>query len=80
MARLHATHPEPVGLSEPFERPSARLSITDPNDILLSARVELFEDEPISRLHDVIESVLRSLAGAAGSASTRSCPTSRWSS
>ncbi|MFF3505670.1 hypothetical protein [Streptomyces sp. NPDC003247] len=66
MARLHATHPEPVGLSVPFERPAARLSIADPNDILLSARVELFEDEPISRLHDVIETVSRRLAGDGG--------------
>ncbi|MFM9681644.1 hypothetical protein [Streptomyces brasiliscabiei] len=66
MARLHATHPEPVGLSVPFERPSARLSIADPNDILLSARVELFEDEPVRRLHDVIDTVSRSLAGDGG--------------
>lgn len=66
MARLHATHPEPVGLSVPFERPSARLSIADPNDILLSARVELFEDEPVRRLHDVIDTVSRRLAGDGG--------------
>jgi DnaJ-class molecular chaperone len=43
MARLHAAHPEPVGLSVPFERPAARLSIVKPEDIVLSARVELFE-------------------------------------
>ncbi|MEU4933084.1 hypothetical protein AB0G54_42460 [Streptomyces yokosukanensis] len=66
MARLHAAHPEPVGISVPFERPSARLSIADPNDILLSARVELFEDEPVRRLHDVIETVSRRLAGDGG--------------
>jgi hypothetical protein len=66
MSRLHAAHPEPVGLSVPFERPAARLSIADPNDILLSARVELFEDEPVSRLHDVIETASRRLAGDGG--------------
>jgi hypothetical protein len=66
MARLHVAHPEPVGLSVPFERPSARLSIADPNDILLSARVELFEDEPVRRLHDVIDMVSRRLAGDGG--------------
>ncbi|MBK3603237.1 hypothetical protein JHN62_17100 [Streptomyces sp. MBT54] len=66
MARLHATHPEPVGLIVPFERPSARLSIVKPEDIVVSARVELFEDEPVSRLHDVIETVSRRLAGDGG--------------
>jgi hypothetical protein len=66
MVRLDAAHPGPVGLSVPLERPLARLSIADPNGILLSARVELFEDEPVRRLHDVIETVSRRLAGDGG--------------
>ncbi|MBJ6613855.1 hypothetical protein [Streptomyces sp. I4(2020)] len=66
MARLHAAHFDSVGLIAPFERPSARLSITQPEDIVLSARVELFEDEPMGRLHDVIDTVTRDLAGPKG--------------
>ncbi|MEU2732544.1 hypothetical protein ABZ650_33015 [Streptomyces griseoviridis] len=61
MARLHAAHPEPVGLSWPFERPAARLSIVKPEDIVLSARVELFEGEPVRSLHDVLDTVTRDL-------------------
>ncbi|WP_225827093.1 hypothetical protein [Streptomyces naphthomycinicus] len=66
MTRLHAGHPDSVGPIPPFERPVARLSIADPNDIVLSARVELFEDEPVGRLHDVIDTVTRDLAGPKG--------------
>ncbi|PAZ14917.1 hypothetical protein CLM62_16545 [Streptomyces sp. SA15] len=66
MARLHAAHPEPVGLGWPFERPAARLSIVKPEDTVLSARVELFEGEPVRRLHDVLDTVTRDLAGDNG--------------
>ncbi|MET9062831.1 hypothetical protein ABZX99_34040 [Streptomyces antibioticus] len=66
MTRLHGGHPDSVGPIPPFERPVARLSIADPNDIVLSARVELFEDEPMGRLHDVIDTVTRDLAGPKG--------------
>jgi hypothetical protein len=62
MARLHAAHPEPVGIDVPFEPTAARLSIAKAEDIVLSARVELFEDEPVGRLHDVIDTVTRDLA------------------
>lgn len=61
MARLHAAHPDPVGLGWPFERPAARLSIGKPEDIVLSAWVELFEGEPVRSLHDVIDTVTRDL-------------------
>ncbi|MEI5527409.1 hypothetical protein WB401_36360 [Streptomyces brasiliscabiei] len=49
MTRLHAAHPEPVGIDTPFEPTAARLSIAKAEDIVLSARVELFEDEPVGR-------------------------------
>ncbi|MGW2892315.1 hypothetical protein ACWDDN_44875 [Streptomyces griseoruber] len=62
MARLHAAHPEPVGIDTPFEPAAARLSIAKAEDIVLSARVELFEDEPVGRLHDMIDTVTRDLA------------------
>lgn len=66
MACLRAAHPDPVGIDEPFEPTAARLSIARPEDIVLSARVELFEDETVSRLHDVIDTVTRDLDGAKG--------------
>jgi len=78
LARLHAAHPEPVGLIAPVEWPTARLSIAKPEEIVLSARVDLFEGEPVRNLHDVLDTVTHDLAGVAGSASTLSCPTLRW--
>ena len=66
LACLRAAHPDPVGIDEPFEPTKARLSIARPEDVVLSARVELFEDETVSRLHDVIDTVTRDLAGAKG--------------
>ncbi|AVH61815.1 MULTISPECIES: hypothetical protein [Streptomyces] len=66
MARLHATHPDPVGLGWPFERPAARLSIVKPEDIVLSARVELFEGEPVRSLRDVLGTVAHDLDKGSG--------------
>lgn len=53
MARLHAAHPEPVGHRVRFERPSALLSITEPDDLVLAARVGLSGKEPMGHLHDL---------------------------
>ncbi|WP_460074137.1 hypothetical protein [Streptomyces sp. YKOK-I1] len=66
MARLHAAHPDLVGLGWRFERPVARLSIVKPEDIVLSARVELFEGEPVHSLHDVLDTVTRDLDRGSG--------------
>ncbi|MFJ9634726.1 hypothetical protein ACIRU8_44265 [Streptomyces sp. NPDC101175] len=66
MARLRAAHPDPVGVDAPFEPTAARLSIARPQDIVLSARVELFEDEPVGRLHDVLDTVTRDLDKGSG--------------
>ncbi|KUM90261.1 hypothetical protein AQI88_38835 [Streptomyces cellostaticus] len=63
MARLHAAHPEPVGHSVPFERPSALLSITEPDDLVLAARVGLSGTQTMGHLHDLIDTVTRDLAG-----------------
>ncbi|MDX3134591.1 hypothetical protein PV367_33495 [Streptomyces europaeiscabiei] len=63
MSRLHAAHPEPVGHSVPFERLSALLSITEPDDLVLVARVGLSRKETMGHLHDLIDTVTRGLAG-----------------
>ncbi|MFG2134944.1 hypothetical protein ACGFNV_45390 [Streptomyces sp. NPDC048751] len=63
MARLHAAHPEPVGHSVPFERPPALLSIAEPDDLVLAARVGLSGKETMGHLHDLIDTVTRGLAG-----------------
>ncbi|EMF56515.1 MULTISPECIES: hypothetical protein [Streptomyces] len=63
MSRLHAAHPEPVGRSVPFERPSALLSFMEPDDIVLAARVGLSGTETLGRLHDLINTVTRGLSG-----------------
>ncbi|MGI5360022.1 hypothetical protein ACQI4E_32655 [Streptomyces sp. CA-252508] len=41
LACLHASHPDPVGQLVPFERAVALLSLTEPDNILFTARVEL---------------------------------------
>ena len=63
MSRLHAAHPEPVGRSVPFERPSALLSFMEPDDIVLAARVGLSGTETMGHLHDLIDTVTRGLSG-----------------
>lgn len=63
MSRLHAAYPEPVGRSVPFERPSALLSFTEPDDIVLAARVGLSGTETMGHLHDLIDTVTRGLSG-----------------
>lgn len=57
LARLHATHRDPVGRLVPFERPEALLSLTQPDDLLFTARVELSGMETMGHLHDLIRTV-----------------------
>ncbi|MFC8765874.1 hypothetical protein ACFUAG_34890 [Streptomyces sp. NPDC057193] len=66
LARLHASHPDPVGRLVPFERADALLSLTEPDDILLTARVELSGAETMGHLHDLINTVTRSLTTEPG--------------
>lgn len=47
----------------PFERLSALLSITEPDDLVLAARVGLSRKETMGHLHDLIDTVTRGLAG-----------------
>ncbi|MFE5521447.1 hypothetical protein ACFQ9Q_27550 [Streptomyces virginiae] len=57
MAHLHAAHRDPVGRLVPFERPEALLSLTEPDDVLFTARVELSGMETMGHLHDLIRTV-----------------------
>ncbi|MER5935129.1 hypothetical protein [Streptomyces sp. NPDC002054] len=57
LARFHAAHRDPVGRLVPFERPEALLSLTKPDDILFTARVELSGAETMGHLHDLIRTV-----------------------
>ncbi|MFD9724617.1 hypothetical protein [Streptomyces sp. NPDC059072] len=57
LARLHAAHRDPVGHLVPFERPEALLALTDPDDVLFTARVELSGMETMGHLHDFIRTV-----------------------
>ncbi|MDJ0385268.1 hypothetical protein [Streptomyces sp. G-G2] len=66
LARLYAAHPDPVGRLVPFERPEALLSLTEPDDILFTARVELSGAETTGHLHDLIRTVTRSVTTELG--------------
>ncbi|MFJ3838931.1 hypothetical protein ACWGHM_29785 [Streptomyces sp. NPDC054904] len=57
LARLHAAHRDPVGRLVPFERPEALLSLTKPDGLLFTARVELSGMETMSHLHELIRTV-----------------------
>ncbi|MGW7328197.1 hypothetical protein ACWGIU_06170 [Streptomyces sp. NPDC054840] len=57
LARLHAAHRDPVGRLVPFERPEVLLSLTKPDDVLSTARVELSGMETMGHLHDLIRTV-----------------------
>lgn len=57
LARLHASHRDPVGRLVPFERPEALLSLTKPDELLFTARVELSGMETMGHLHDLIRTV-----------------------
>ncbi|GEB60058.1 hypothetical protein [Streptomyces gardneri] len=54
LARLHAAHRDSVGRLVPFERPEAMLALTQPDDVLFTARVELSGMETMGHLHDLI--------------------------
>ncbi|MFF3431352.1 hypothetical protein [Streptomyces sp. NPDC002602] len=57
LAHLHASHHDPVCRLVPFERPEALLSLTNPDDLLFTARVELSGMETMGHLHDLIRTV-----------------------
>ncbi|MFD5891633.1 hypothetical protein ACFWHQ_37515 [Streptomyces sp. NPDC060334] len=57
LACLHAAHRDPVGRLVPFERSEALLSLTEPDDVLFTARVELSGMETMGHLHDLIRTV-----------------------
>ncbi|WP_329391549.1 hypothetical protein OG625_39905 (plasmid) [Streptomyces sp. NBC_01351] len=69
LARLHASHPEPVGRLVPFERPAALLSLTEPDDLLFTARVELSGAETMGHLQDLIRTVTHGITTQLGYAS-----------
>ncbi|MFZ3492331.1 hypothetical protein ACODT5_03660 [Streptomyces sp. 5.8] len=66
LARLHAAHRDPVGRLVPFERPEALLSLTEPDDLLLTARVELSGLETMGHLHDLIRTVTHGITSELG--------------
>ncbi|MCX5016642.1 hypothetical protein OG765_37610 [Streptomyces sp. NBC_00555] len=66
LARLHASHPDPVGRLVPFERPAALLSLTEPDDFLFTARVELSGAERMGHLHDLIRTVTHGITTELG--------------
>ncbi|MGW7136652.1 hypothetical protein [Streptomyces xanthophaeus] len=51
LASFHGAHGEPVGRLVPFDHPDAFLSLTQPDDIGFTARVELSGGETMSQLH-----------------------------
>ncbi|MGW6974270.1 hypothetical protein [Streptomyces sp. NPDC054952] len=68
LARLHATHRDPVGSLVPFERPEALLSLTEPDDLLFTARVELSGMGTMGHLHDLIHTVTHGVTTELGHA------------
>ncbi len=68
LARLHAAHHDPVGRLVPFERPEALLSLTEPDDVLFTARVELHGMETMGHLHDLIRTVTHAVTMELGHA------------
>lgn len=76
LARHHAAHRDPVGRLVPFERPEALLSLTEPDEALFTARVELSGMETMGHLHDLIRTVTHGVTMELGHAG----PGSRWRS
>ncbi|MGI5451445.1 hypothetical protein ACQEVM_37935 [Streptomyces sp. CA-243310] len=66
LARLHAAHRDPVGRLVPFEQPEALLSLTEPDDVLFTARVELSGMETMGHLHDLIRTVTHGITTELG--------------
>ncbi|MFD6464671.1 hypothetical protein [Streptomyces goshikiensis] len=66
LARLHAAHRDPVGRIVPFERPKALLALTEPDDVMFTARVELSEMESMVHLHDLIRAVTHGVTSELG--------------
>ncbi|MFD5548696.1 hypothetical protein ACFWJQ_18410 [Streptomyces goshikiensis] len=66
LARLHAGHRDPVGRLVPFERPEALLSLTEPDDVLFTAWVELSGMETMGHLHDLIRTVTHGVTAELG--------------
>ncbi|MCX5195782.1 hypothetical protein OOK31_18095 [Streptomyces sp. NBC_00249] len=61
LAALRGTRSEPVDRLVPFERADALLSLTRPDDIGFTARVELSGGETMSHVHDLITAVTRGI-------------------
>ncbi|MFD6469599.1 hypothetical protein [Streptomyces goshikiensis] len=76
LARLHAAHRDPVGRLVSFERPEVLLALTEPDEVLVTARVELSGMETMSHLHDLIRTVTHGVTAELGHAG----PGSHWRS
>ncbi|WP_420082606.1 hypothetical protein ACN6AT_36940 (plasmid) [Streptomyces sp. JL4002] len=70
LARLHATHRDPVNRLVPFERPEALLALTEPDDVLFTVRVELSGTVTMGHLHDLIRTVTHGVTAELGYAGT----------
>ncbi|MFH8476968.1 hypothetical protein [Streptomyces sp. NPDC018000] len=68
LASLRGSHSDPVGRLAPFERAGALLSLTRPDDIGFTARVELTGSETMGHLHDLINTVTRGVTYELGGA------------
>ncbi|MER5807808.1 hypothetical protein ABT143_06365 [Streptomyces sp. NPDC002033] len=66
LACLRAAHRDPVGRLAPFERPEALLSLTEPDDVLFTARVELSGMETMGHLHHLIRTVSHGVTAELG--------------
>ncbi|WP_030960582.1 hypothetical protein [Streptomyces sp. NRRL S-378] len=68
LASFHGAHGEPVGRLVPFDHPDAFLSLTQPDDIAFTARVELSGGETTSRLHKLVTTLTRDITYELGTA------------
>ncbi|MGW6877647.1 relaxase domain-containing protein [Streptomyces xanthophaeus] len=68
LASFHEAHGEPVGRLVPFDHPDAFLSLTQPDDICFTSRVELSGGETMSQLHKLVTTVTRDITYELGTA------------
>ncbi|MFC8174967.1 hypothetical protein [Streptomyces sp. NPDC057325] len=64
LARLHHTHPDPVGRVGPLARPAGLLSFTAAADTILTARVQLTGAETMHEVNDTLRAMTRDLPHA----------------